>query len=245
MIIIGDIHSIKPIFELIDKNKWEGQNLIQVGDFGLGFQEIRRDIENLLLLDEALVESNNKLYVVRGNHDNPIFWDKSKGLNLPKFHNLVLVQDYQVITIENKNVLFIGGAISLDRKVREFEKPYPTWWKDEEFIYNYSKLFTACKNINLDVVITHNSPDFAYPAQAVTSYLVDHYHQFELQHGGDLKKDINNERLDITEMYNNITIDFRLRPKYWCYGHFHESHIENIDGTEFKLLDIKEAYEIK
>lgn len=73
MIFIGDTHGIRPVFEVIDKNKIENSNLIHVGDFGLGFEEITKDVNNLKILDEMLIETNNYLYVIRGNHDNPIF----------------------------------------------------------------------------------------------------------------------------------------------------------------------------
>ena len=97
MIFVGDTHGIRPIFNIIEYNSIRGSNLIHVGDFGLGFQDIIRDVKNLLTLDEMLLETNNILYVIRGNHDCPIFWDKSKGLNLPKFKNLRLIEDYSVI----------------------------------------------------------------------------------------------------------------------------------------------------
>jgi predicted phosphodiesterase len=69
MIIIGDTHSIRPIFAAIDDNNIENQNIIHVGDVGIGFLSVKQDVANLQLLDRALIETNNKLYLIRGNHD--------------------------------------------------------------------------------------------------------------------------------------------------------------------------------
>ena len=111
MYFIGDTHGMRPVFSIVDRFKIEKSNLIHVGDFGLGFVSIMQDVKNLEVIDEMLIDTQNKLFVVRGNHDNPIFWDKSKGLNLPKLHNIHLVDDYSVLDIENKKILCVGGGI--------------------------------------------------------------------------------------------------------------------------------------
>ena len=244
MYIIGDTHGIRPIFEIVDNNNLVGKNLIHVGDFGLGFEPIERDLKNLGILDEMLIDTNNTLYVIRGNHDNPIFWDKSKGLNLPKFHNLKLVDDYTVHEIENKKVLFVGGALSIDRRPRMADFPYPTWWKDEEFKYNEIKLHDCLKkHKNIDVVITHTAPDFCYPTDD-NVYIVNHYHIIESAHGVDLKLQLKQERQEMTEMYHDLTIHHGKKPKHWFYGHFHDKKEETHDNIQFHLLDINELFEL-
>ena len=35
MILLGDTHSLKPVFEIIEKNNIKNSNIIHVGDFGL------------------------------------------------------------------------------------------------------------------------------------------------------------------------------------------------------------------
>lgn len=244
MIFIGDTHGLRPIFEIIAKNQYEGQNLIHIGDFGLGFNEITQDVRNLLVLDEALIDSNNHLYVIRGNHDNPIFWDKSKGLNLPKLHNLHLVDDYSVIKIENYNILFVGGAISIDRTLRRDEKPYPSWWRDEEFNLRVSKIEEIGKNTpSIDIIVTHTAPHFVHPTSDNVS-IVNGWHDIEVYHGMDLKGDLKKERLKLSEMYNQLKITHGHIPKYWFYGHFHSSRQQIIHGTQFKLLNVNETYEM-
>ena len=161
MYFLGDTHGIRPAFMTIDKHKIENSNIIHVGDFGLGFLHIEQDINNLKATDEMLLETNNHLYVVRGNHDNPIFWDKSKGLNLPKLHNLHLVDDYEVITVEGKKILCVGGGISIDRQLRKNGKPYPSWWKDEEFKWSPDKFHKiAIYEKVIDIVVSHSAQVF-------------------------------------------------------------------------------------
>ena len=238
MFIIGDTHGLRPVFNIIENNKFSGENLIHVGDFGLGFQGVGRDIKNLELLDEALMDTNNQLYVIRGNHDNPIFWDKSFGLNLPTFNNLHLVEDYSLIEIEGKKILFVGGAISIDRRPRMIDTP-PTWWKDEVFNYLEEKV----KNLtNIDIVITHTGPSFAWPIGS-NNHLVNHYAIIEKQHGYDLHDELEAERMLVDDLYYSLHRQ-GVKVKKWYYGHFHSSKRKNHYGTEFILLNINEVEEV-
>jgi len=244
MYIIGDTHGLRPVFSIIDKHKLQDQNLIHVGDLGLGFVSIEQDINNLKTIDEMLIETNNHLYVIRGNHDNPIFWNKSKGLNLPKLHNFHLVDDYTVIKIENKNILFVGGAISIDRRPRMDDVPYPSWWADEIFKYDKIKLDKAIANLNVDIVITHTAPSFCYPKGVGNVDIVDYYHVIEAQHGIDLKQELMTERLQVSMLYHDLTSLCKQNPTHWFYGHFHSTKKQKIDNIEFNLLNINELYKV-
>ena len=240
MYFVGDTHSIRPIFELIDKYKLESQNLIHVGDLGLGFQEVSRDLKNLALLEEALNETGNNLYVIRGNHDNPIFWDKN--LHLPTYHNINLIPDHSTVRIENKVIYFAGGATSIDRRPRMAEHP-PSWWKGEKFIYDEKYINRVLSKIsNIDMVVTHSAPHFAYPQNDYVE-IVNHYCDIESKHGQDLRTELRAERADHTSLFQKIK-DFGFTPSHWLYGHFHSSKKEIISGTEFKLLNVNELYKV-
>lgn len=239
MYFIGDTHSIKPIFTIIDQHQLENQQIIHVGDFGLGFQPIVRDIRNLEILDQMLGETGNELYVIRGNHDNPIFWDK-KNIWLPTFHNLHLVEDYSVIDIEGKRVLFVGGAISIDRSIRKDKNP-PSWWENEVFTFDPERLERAVNNGRVDIVVTHTAPNFAYPQNSRNSTI---YNEIEKLHGNDLYSELDAERLEVGNVFKYLLSE-KKTPTNWLYGHFHSSRKQTISGTEFKLLNINELYEIK
>lgn len=241
MYFIGDTHGVRPIFTIIDKHKLENQNLIHVGDFGLGFQEVSRDLKNLALLEEALNGTGNNLYVIRGNHDNPIFWNGD--LHLPKYHNINFVKDHTTVKIQNKVIYFAGGATSIDRSIRIGEHP-PTWWVGEKFIYDEKYVSDILSQIKkIDIVVTHSAPHFAYPQNDYVE-IVNHYCEIENKHGLDLREELRAERADHSSLFQKIK-DFGFTPSHWIYGHFHSSEKKVISGTEFKLLNINELYEVK
>ena len=242
MYFIGDTHGMRPVFSIVDRFKIEKSNLIHVGDFGLGFVSIMQDVKNLEVIDEMLIDTQNKLFVVRGNHDNPIFWDKSKGLNLPKLHNIHLVDDYSVLDIENKKILCVGGGISIDRQIRKDDRPYPSWWKDEEFQWHPGKFNRVVNNHNtMDIIVTHSAPSACYP-RGVDAPIVNDWHNVELQHGNNLKGELQMERKKIDMLKDAVLKAYK--PTNWFYGHFHTSKTEIIDLVKFQALKINEICEI-
>lgn len=242
MYFIGDTHGMRPVFSIVDRLKITNSNLIHVGDFGLGFVSIMQDVKNLEVVDEMLMDTQNKLYVVRGNHDNPIFWDKSKGLNLPKLHNIHLVDDYSVLYIENKKILCVGGGISIDRQLRKDDRPYPSWWQDEEFQWHPGKFNRVVNNHStMDIIVTHSAPSACYP-RGVDAPIVNDWHNVELEHGNKLKGELQMERKKIDMLKDAVLKAYK--PTNWFYGHFHTSKTEIIDSVKFQALNINEICEI-
>ncbi len=237
MILLGDTHSIRPIFDIIEKNNIENSNIVHVGDVGLGFQEITRDISNLLTLDELMLETGNRIYLCRGNHDHPDFWKKNR-IWLPKFHNIIFCEDYSIHKIEERNVLFVGGGISIDRTYRRDMNP-PSYWEDEEFVLD---IFNENLKQDIDIVITHSAPDFCNP-RGVDAPIVNDWAKVEMQYGMNLKGDLIGERSNISALHTTIFTNGNT-PTHWCYGHFHSSSNEIIQGTNFIGLNINEIKEI-
>ena len=134
MIFIGDIHgNFNYIKYVIRHRHIEDETLIQVGDFGIGFEKKHVDLDLLYDLNDFLKKHNCILYVIRGNHDDPAYFT---GLFM--FSHLKLVPDYTIVNIEDKNVLFVGGAHSVDRARRiEFND---VWFPDEMFNLDEDKL---------------------------------------------------------------------------------------------------------
>ena len=87
--ILGDIHSNFSIINYYLKSlKIENSIIIQIGDFGLGFKE-KEERKNLLELNYKLLENNCMLYAIRGNHDNPEYFN-----NLNLYSNIILLKDW-------------------------------------------------------------------------------------------------------------------------------------------------------
>ncbi len=223
MVLIGDIHgTFRTVSDEI-KNGSE-KHIIQVGDFGLGFNNEQRDMLNMTQLDNLLSAHFKTLYVVRGNHDDPKYWD---GRWEKKWANIDFVPDYGVRVIEGKYVLFIGGAVSIDRRQRAIGVDH---WHGVEFDYDEDKMINILDENNIDIVVTHTSPDFCFPRG-----FNDLVHRFAAL-DPELLADLNTERILVGRIYDLIKA--KCTPEAWVYGHFHQDVTEEIDGTKFILLGI-------
>lgn len=228
MYYIGDTHGVINTLKAIIKKDLENCNLISVGDFGLGFQSLEKDLEDLKTLSKELVKLNIKFYTIRGNHDNPVWFTETHEM----FPNITLVKDYDILNIENKNILFAGGAISIDRLYRKINKA--GWWNNEKFSYQ------EINNTDIDVIITHSSPDFSFPVGF--NKIVWDFINYEKSHNiHTLKEELELERSLHTKLYEHLIKNNNI--ELWCYGHFHKSKLEVINNTTFKLLNIDEIWE--
>lgn len=227
MIFLGDIHGeFDRLLELIENTITPDSNLFQVGDFGIGFKPIIYEKSKLEKVNSVLKEKNITMYVIRGNHDNPDFFNKASSFNDT---NIVIVEDYTILTIEGVNILCIGGAVSIDRKIRLRQNM--KYWRKEVI-----KEVELSKNmLNADVVVAHSSPEnfFPYGYAIDTGYIkIDPF----------LIEDLKKERKYLLSIYEKM-IEKRLR--HWIYGHFHTSKTEKIGNCTNHLLDVFEIKEIQ
>lgn len=242
MIFIGDTHGNNGYIKMVIDNKnYRNLEMIHVGDFGVGFIEMGRQIENLEELNNWLLERGLTLHVFRGNHDNPHYFN---GEYI--YTNLKLHPDYTVLNIEGKNILGVGGAISIDRVPRRrynlqearVGRDIRYHWENEKFVLDREKL-EGMRDIN--IVVTHTAPHYAKPfdVKGKWPYIVAQFMGEDVHLGDDLI----NERNALNEMYdilnkNNLIDD-------WFYGHFHRNDTTLHQSTLFHLLDINELYEHK
>lgn len=240
---LGDIHgNFNLIREYINIYRIKNAHIIQVGDFGVGFNSIEKEKKELDKCNKKLIENNVFLWAIRGNHDFKPYFDNDPF----NFTNIKLVPDYTVLNLSNKNILCIGGATSVDRKLRyknqknvDFKTltKKENWWQDEVFYLNREKI-SELRDIN--IVVTHTAPYYCPPDNTFGfgEFVED---IIKYTNDLDLKRDLIFERQQLAEAFNLIKLNNDIEKAY--YGHFHKSDCINIYGVSHRLLNIGELWE--
>jgi len=231
MYFIGDLHgSFSHLLYTLARMAKRGINLIQVGDFGIGFTGKENDLRNLGLINEALKEWDAKLYVLRGNHDDPKFFKGALVEEINEtFSNIHFIEDYEVLEIEGKKIFCLGGGISIDRTFRTEGKSY---WKDEEINYNPLKIAEVkAKHDHIDIIVTHSAPMWCHPT-GIDAPIVREY----CSQDKALKEDLIEERELLGAVFDDL--NEKVKFKYHIYGHFHTNYRKKIADTTHILLGI-------
>ena len=116
VVISGDIHGDfnELVYKLCIQYQMTDTLLVVAGDCGFGFEKKAYYEQILRRNAKRLNEANNWIVFVRGNHDNPAYFDGTTF----KHKRMRCVPDYTVLQVCNHNILCVGGAISIDRKIR-------------------------------------------------------------------------------------------------------------------------------
>lgn len=233
MFIIGDTHGLTNTYDIlsafIKENVIFNEVFIHVGDVGVGFFKWKQDRHELQKIDAVMRKTNCVLLMIRGNHDNPLYWSDAittpENANvcqdLQSLTNVELISDYSIRTINNKRILFVGGAISVDRNLRTEGRDY---WHDEAIRMYPLDVFEQDEYAGIDAIITHSNPDFLPPFGNV-------YDLFGQELGDDLTK----ERSYLTALYNKF--NDRHPITHYFYGHHHCANVSYVDNTRFECVD--------
>lgn len=212
--IVGDVHGKwDALFKKIDSFDLSDCTLICVGDLGVGFKDSHsKEIRALQFANDFFVARDIQFLSIRGNHDNPAYFNGE----IQSFSNVRLVPDYHVETINDKKFLFVGGAISIDRKLR---KLWFSYWSDEGFKLDYSKI-QRC-----DVLVTHSAPTWSGPSEK--SAIISHY----CQKDETLWDECMTERKQ-----HDILVQLAGPKRHYC-GHFHTQSVVDFYGCVSTILD--------
>lgn len=226
LVFLGDIHGnwncIKEFCE-----KFTDYCIIQVGDFGIGFKHQIKEFHKLKKLSEVLEKTNNELFVIRGNHDDPSYFNGKKKIDLP---NIKFLLDYSVIKFQDTTIQIVGGGISIDRHIRNVGK---SWWQDETI------QFCPDKIEKVDVLITHVAPTMFPICKAETNPMVKQFHELEYRY--DTTKNLLQELNDEKEQIQKLSDLSECKTHY--FGHYHITWTGIENGRKYCCLNIKEFKE--
>lgn len=232
--VVGDVHAeFDTLNYLIHKKHQIKHSLfIQVGDFCVGFYKENFYKLKLEWLNNELTENDNTLLVVRGNHDNTLYFNDLEYNNESwNLSNLILLPDYSLIKTDLGNILCVGGEASIDYKYRTIGIDF---WKDELPVFDENKLkYIIDNNIVINYMITHGMPTITYP---LTNYVMDDEEVTEYCKLG---------RKVFDKIYQYLVVNNSQKISKWFSGHYHEPHFENVLGIDFIVLDINEIKDLK
>ena len=218
---IGDIHgNFQPlIFYMIHQKQPHDCYVFACGDIGMGFHKFNYYVDEFNRMNKKLSQHNIQLCLIRGNHDNPIFFTSETPLDV-YYSNIHFIEDYEILTINNHNILCIGGATSVDRIYRTENE---NWWSKES-VQEYDRNIVNENNSMLldsvDIVVSHSAPMFVSPKYERISWMSD---------DDDIRA--KNDRLILSNVYFDICKNL----KYWFHGHFHmhyETYVPNDGFTD-------------
>jgi UDP-2,3-diacylglucosamine pyrophosphatase LpxH len=207
---------------------------IIAGDCGIGFNKPKY-YEDLFTKFNKILEYNNTFIIfVRGNHDDPDYFDGEK-IN---FSNIKAVPDYSVLEANGKTILCVGGAISTDRswrkkqedRINRFSSSYKKrlYWEGEAPVFNIDALNEITNSIKIDYVVSHSAPSFASPE---TRGIFEEWAEGDVT----LIDDMKSERITLDKVFNTLR-DNGSKPSYWAYGHFDMNFLEKRSDTLFRAL---------
>lgn len=228
-----------------NKIDYSNSVIVVAGDCGLGFNKHQYYIDTFKKINELMSINNTTLFFVRGNHDDPSYFNENKL----KFSNIICVEDYSVIITRHHTTLCVGGAISVDRiwrktqeiRLNKYSKNNNKrlYWDNEQVIYNENTLNEILsKGLKINSVVTHSSPSNMFPMEknGIKSW-------FKVDK--KLSKDIKEERDNLSKIYNFL-LKNKQKIDFWVHGHFHQKNItKNSDDVicialndDFELNDI-------
>ncbi len=223
---IGDIHgSFQTIARYSDQ--MQDSLLIQVGDFGAGFLHPSDFRHEMLNLARLLAANNNKLVVIRGNHDDPAYFN-----NRVYDGRVFLISDNQTLTACGHKLLLIGGAISVDRIDRIEGRSY---WSKEVVEVDWDVIDNVR---DLTGVVTHTCPS-SFPSLKSNSGFVQYFISKGDTH---LKQQLDDEQRILQLVLERLLVNNK-QIGLWVHGHFHNSVTsQGPGGLHTRCLAIDEIW---
>lgn len=245
VVVSGDIHGdfTELVFKCCVQYQMTDTLIIVAGDCGFGFEKLGYYESVYKRCREKLSKANNWMVFIRGNHDNPAYFN----LRPIKHQRWMTLQDYSIIKACGHTMLCVGGATSVDRNHRMMSRYYHllnpddplmpnVYWLNEQPIYDERKLDAIDKAFAIDTVITHTSPSFC----ELTSHFGIEYWAMQDE---NLMDDVKKERKVMDDLYAYLYA--KNHPlRYWYYGHYHQSWHAKIDDVMYHMLDIMELREM-
>lgn len=205
--LIGDVHGKYKQYEKIITGSLHPT--VQLGDMGVGFRHLGGARDGEFMRNPAhykMVRAPSHRFI-RGNHDNPSVCERHSQW----------IPDGHVELFPLGPVMYVGGAVSIDRA---FRTPGYSYWEDEELSYEaLDKLVEKYRLIRPYAMLTHEAPERI--AQIIAGKM-----------GIDIKLGHPSRTRQAFERMLQLH-----EPKFWFFGHWHYPLDITLFGSRFICLD--------
>lgn len=224
--ITGDKHAdFKEVFYFCYSNKTSLNDiLIILGDSGINYYANEKDC----YLKNSLLQYPITLFCIHGNHEERP--ENIKSYKTKRFHdgivyyeeeypNILFAKDGEIYRFNDKKVLVIGGAYSVDKYFR-LERGY-NWYESEQPNEKTKAriLELADKIKRVDIVLSHTCPYKYLPREMFIE--------------GIDQSTVDNSTEEFLDK-----IEEKLTYQTWYCGHYHTD--KKVDKIRFMFHDIKE-----
>lgn len=219
--ITGDTH--RDFSRLYGKTFNKADMVIILGEAGINYCLNEEDKK----FKEHLSKLNIKLFCIQGNYEErPENISSYKEFDMfdgkvfieDDFPNLIFAKNGETYTIDDKKVLVVGGAYSVDKDYRLMY--VHQWFKDKQLSKSEKEMIlNKYTGKHIDIILSHTCPKKYEPTEVFMS-------------GIDQSKVDKSMEEFLDKLEENIDYD-----KWYC-GHYHTE--KQIDKLEFMFGRIKE-----
>lgn len=183
-------------------------NVILLGDVGLGFPEDPTGERLLHKMSRLAGMFKATLYLIRGNHDNPLVWRSeiaTIGMSEQRHPNVYFLSD-GTLRVNGERYLVIGGGTSVDKSFREENRD---WWPGEGIGQDTGHLNYSAyhKDDSKVCILSHVGPRPPLVGAVLPSMFYDR------QQAAD-------EEQALLRCIGDMVL-----PDRWYFGHYHENYV--------------------
>lgn len=229
--------SMKKVLKNSANNYYNDSVIIVCGNCGIGSKSMKYYDEVFGKFNEVLKANNCFVLFVRGNNDDPSFFNECK-IDLS---NVKTIPDYSVVLLNPFNCLCIGGSVSLDKEWKLSQQETfgkKLYWENEQPYFDEKTLDEILKKYQIGCVVTSTSPSFVFPG-------TNAFNKSRWVKSNDgIKSTFSSERKVLDKIYNKI-IDGETKPYIWVYGRFKQHNHTKVNDIIFDSLASFQMEDVK
>ncbi len=232
--LCGDIHQeSRRMLAALKQRGISHATLIILGDANVGLGEHTLSERYFTRFNEYMSERDIRVCFLRGNHDNPVFWETPIREDIERLWPQLHMLRQGAMDINGELYYIYPGAISIDRKGRrEGVDWYPAEVMRPLALPNIKRPYRG--------IIGHNGP---VPAGARH---LGFWQQCEKD--DTLAEDVATEETYIADAIARLTehnarLGYQEALRYY-HGHYHQSWEEDVQGVKGRCLGICELLQL-